>query len=130
MSEEPGFWLCRAVLKTGQHLGILNAPAIANVELLADGAEVGRLQVLHTPGHTPGSISLWSEDEKAIFCGDNICNRFSRLNMGLPWFTLDLNTQRTSLSIYANLPIQLLLSGHGPAYRGDVAHQVRRLLAA
>ncbi|RPI38553.1 MAG: MBL fold metallo-hydrolase [Methanoregulaceae archaeon] len=30
------------------------------------------LQVLHTPGHSPGSISLWMESEGALFSGDAI----------------------------------------------------------
>ena len=30
------------------------------------------LQVLHTPGHSPGSISLWMQSEGALFSGDAI----------------------------------------------------------
>ncbi|MFP3896766.1 MAG: MBL fold metallo-hydrolase [Anaerolineales bacterium] len=35
---------------------------------------VGRLniQVLHTPGHSPGGISLWLPEEEAVFCGDTL----------------------------------------------------------
>ena len=28
------------------------------------------LKVLHTPGHSPGSVTLWCEEEKAVFSGD------------------------------------------------------------
>lgn len=37
-----------------------------------DAVEFGsiRLQVLHTPGHSAGSISLWGEEEKVVFSGD------------------------------------------------------------
>lgn len=28
------------------------------------------LQVLHTPGHSPGGISLWQAEAQAVFCGD------------------------------------------------------------
>ena len=129
MSDVPGFWPCRAILKTGQHLGILNPPAIKDVVPVADGDMVGQLQVLHTPGHTPGSISLWVDEEKALFGGDNLCSRFSSLHVGVPWFTLDLTAQKNSLSRYASLPVQVLLPGHGSVYRGDVARQVQRLLA-
>ena len=31
-----------------------------------------RLQVLHTPGHTPGGISLYAKDEGIIFVGDTL----------------------------------------------------------
>jgi hydroxyacylglutathione hydrolase len=31
-------------------------------------------QVLHTPGHSSGSISLWCPAEKVVFCGDVLFN--------------------------------------------------------
>lgn len=39
-----------------------------------DIIEVGslRFEVIHTPGHSPGSISLYSRDEKAVFTGDTL----------------------------------------------------------
>lgn len=44
--------------------------------LLADGdvvTEAGiRLQVLHTPGHTPGGISLYAENDGILFAGDTL----------------------------------------------------------
>ena len=42
-------------------------------QVLKDGDMVGtKLQVIHTPGHTPGHISLYSEKEKIIFGGDSL----------------------------------------------------------
>lgn len=44
--------------------------------LLRDGDHlaVGRMDgiVLHTPGHSPGGISLWLPDEGVVFCGDTL----------------------------------------------------------
>lgn len=44
--------------------------------LLQDGdaIQVGQLefQVIHTPGHTPGGISLFMKEEKELFCGDTL----------------------------------------------------------
>ena len=50
---------------------------------LQDGGELdlGRalaLRVLHTPGHTPGSISLYWEREGILFTGDSLQGRGSR----------------------------------------------------
>ena len=46
--------------------------------LLTEGEviELGavKLQVLHTPGHSPGSISLWCAEQKVIFSGDVLFN--------------------------------------------------------
>lgn len=37
-----------------------------------DEVKVGKayLKVIHTPGHSPGSISLYSPEEGVLFCGD------------------------------------------------------------
>jgi glyoxylase-like metal-dependent hydrolase (beta-lactamase superfamily II) len=128
MADLDGPWHCRAILGAGRRLRILNPPAIENVQPVQEGAYVGDLRVLHTPGHTPGSISLWSEGGRAIFCGDNVCASRGLLHLGLPWFTLDRTTQRCSVRKYAELPAQLLLSGHGPVYCGDVPAAMQRLL--
>ncbi len=39
-----------------------------------DRIKIGRLefQVIHTPGHTNGSISLYSKNEQALFTGDTL----------------------------------------------------------
>lgn len=128
MSDESGFWLSRMVLKGGDKLGVLDCPRIANVQPVEHGQMVGGLKVIHTPGHTPGSISLWSQNEKAVFCGDNLIYSLRVLRVGLPWFTLDHKLQSASLQQYVDLQAQILLSGHGPAFTGDVSAAVRRLL--
>jgi glyoxylase-like metal-dependent hydrolase (beta-lactamase superfamily II) len=50
-------------------------PCVPAVEL-AEGGEIRfgeiRLQVLHTPGHTEGSVSLWSADDGLLFSGDTL----------------------------------------------------------
>ncbi|KAG0126977.1 hypothetical protein HOY82DRAFT_456793, partial [Tuber indicum] len=52
-----GIWLedgCRFPLETG-------------------GANDSGMVVIHTPGHTPDSITLWDEVENTLFTGDLIC---------------------------------------------------------
>ncbi|NOX71665.1 MAG: MBL fold metallo-hydrolase [Candidatus Micrarchaeota archaeon] len=39
---------------------------------LKDGDEISGLRVIHTPGHTPGSICLLDEKKKILFSGDTI----------------------------------------------------------
>jgi hydroxyacylglutathione hydrolase len=50
-------------------------PSVPAVEL-AEGGEVRfgalRLRVLHTPGHTPGSVCLLDEDEGVLYSGDTL----------------------------------------------------------
>jgi len=50
-------------------------PSVPAVEL-AEGGEIRfgelRLRVLHTPGHTPGSVCLQSVDDGLLFSGDTL----------------------------------------------------------
>ncbi len=50
-------------------------PSVPAVEL-AEGGEIRfgeiRLQVLHTPGHTPGSVCLLSNDDGLLLSGDTL----------------------------------------------------------
>jgi len=39
---------------------------------LADGDQVGRLSVLHTPGHSPGGVCLYAADLGVVFSGDTL----------------------------------------------------------
>lgn len=86
-----------------------------------------RLQVVHTPGHTPGAVCYWWEEADILFTGDSIQARGSRVG-GMPvlenpeWYT---NTLSKAESIGASS----LFMGHafkGPdGDLGPVARGVR-----
>ncbi|MDO8726641.1 MAG: MBL fold metallo-hydrolase [Candidatus Methanoperedens sp.] len=48
------------------------APSVIPDILLSGGEIFGGLEVIHTPGHTPGGICLYSALEKALFSGDTV----------------------------------------------------------
>ncbi len=39
---------------------------------LTDGARIGPLEVLHTPGHSPGAVSLLLAEANVVFTGDTL----------------------------------------------------------
>jgi len=41
-------------------------------EPLADGQEIAGLQVLHTPGHSPGAVCFYAPDLGCVFTGDTL----------------------------------------------------------
>jgi len=71
--DEPG--LRNPDVNLSNHIGMGNL-SIENVSRLNedDLIHVGDLEfkTIHTPGHTVGSISLYSEEEKLIFSGDTL----------------------------------------------------------
>ena len=40
--------------------------------LLKEGETLGPYTVMHLPGHSPGSIALYNEEEKTLFSGDTL----------------------------------------------------------
>ena len=51
--------------------------------LLKDGDTIGPFTVLHTPGHTKGSICLYSKEDKVLFSGDTLFRHsYGRTDLG------------------------------------------------
>ena len=51
--------------------------------LLKDGDKIGPFTVLHTPGHTKGSICLYSREDKVLFSGDTLFRHsYGRTDLG------------------------------------------------
>jgi len=69
MLTEPEYNLS-ALVRPG---GFTTKPADSLVEEKSVIEEVGiKLQVLHTPGHTPGGVCLYSKDEGIVFTNDTL----------------------------------------------------------
>jgi hydroxyacylglutathione hydrolase len=91
-------------------------PSVPAVDL-AEGGEVRfgsiRLSVLHTPGHTEGSVCLLAADEGLLFSGDTLfAGSFGRVD--LPGGDAEAIVE--SLARLARLEDALeVLPGHGPA---------------
>ncbi|GAC1672571.1 MAG: MBL fold metallo-hydrolase [Candidatus Limnocylindrales bacterium] len=91
-------------------------PSVPAVDL-AEGGEIRfgviRLRVLHTPGHTPGSVCLQAVDEGLLFSGDTLfAGGWGRVD--LPGGSAEAIV--SSLVRLADLePLTTVLPGHGPA---------------
>jgi len=73
------------------------------------------LQVLHTPGHSPGSVSFYWPKKKALFSGDVVFP----MGVGRTDFPGgDGVLLRDSIERLAQLDAEWLLSGHGQVIRG------------
>jgi glyoxylase-like metal-dependent hydrolase (beta-lactamase superfamily II) len=94
---------------------------------------LGGLQVIHTPGHTPGSIALYRPERRILFCGDTYFNKNpmtgkTGLQLSIPLFTLDVAQMRESARKLAALPVEVLCCGHGEPILRGAGEQVRVLL--
>lgn len=109
-------------------LGRFNAPACDVDVEVGDGACIGELQVVLTPGHTDGSTSFYWPRERALFTGDVVVT-WPRLEIGWRGLTVDTARNRRSLGELATVgEVEFVGSGHGPPIVDDAAARVRELL--
>ena len=86
---------------------------------LAEGDEVAGFEVLHTPGHSAGHITLWRASDGVMILGDVLNNQhpllgFPRgLRLPLDTFTPDPARNRQSAKRLGELPARTVLFGHG-----------------
>ncbi len=128
----PGFIrrLLRIPSISSLHSNFVLQPADVNIHL--EGGEVlkplGSLEVIHTPGHTMGSISLYSTKYKLLIVGDAMTRKGK--NPWLPHKSVSSDFQKSMESIekLAGLDISTLCVGHSRPLTGDVSIKMQRLL--
>ncbi|MCF0072817.1 MBL fold metallo-hydrolase [Dyadobacter sp. CY261] len=96
---------------------------------------------IHTPGHSPGHISLWREEDKVMIVGDAFVttkqeSAFSTLTQtrvlsGPPkYFTCDWQLAKRSVETLASLQPEVVATGHGKPMQGQQMQQDLRRLAS
>jgi glyoxylase-like metal-dependent hydrolase (beta-lactamase superfamily II) len=99
---------------------------------LEDGDELpvlGGLRVVHTPGHTPGSICLYSPTRRLVIVGDILQRMRGVVTLPNYVFTDDMSEARRSIARLADLDIETILFSHYPALREGARDALRRLCA-
>lgn len=102
------------------HFGA-RSPGIAPDIVLEDEDIIGELKVIHTPGHTPGSICLFSQRDNILISGDTV---FSDGCFGRYDFPGGSRIELSqSLNRLSHLAVEGLYPGHGtPVERGGSRH--------
>ncbi len=84
---------------------------------IEEGDTVAGCKVLHVPGHTPGHIALWHQEDRAVICGDVYVHLLiARLAGTISFFTPDLAASQRSMEKLAALDVDYILPSHGPPY--------------
>jgi glyoxylase-like metal-dependent hydrolase (beta-lactamase superfamily II) len=90
---------------------------------LKDGDTIAGLTVIHTPGHTPGSICLLDPASKILFAGDLLRFNGSKIEIGPS--SLDSGEVQRSVNKIAAIDFDIMLPGHGIPLRPDASVKVR-----
>jgi len=101
----------QVVLHSAEQTDIADRVVAEGDVLSLDGV---RLQVIHTPGHSPGHICIYIKEEGVLFSGDHV------LGMG----TTAMRPPQGDMALYIDslrklldYDIQMICPGHGPPIR-------------
>lgn len=95
---------------------------------------------IHTPGHTPGHVSMWRASDRTIIAGDAFITTrqesayaaaVQRPELHGPpmYFTQDWSAARESVRRLAELEPELAVTGHGRALQGTEMREALHTLA-
>ncbi|MED1916887.1 MBL fold metallo-hydrolase [Bacillus thuringiensis] len=111
--------------------GHLENPPKGRVDhTLSDGQELpfcGGIRVIHTPGHTPGHISLYLMQSKTLVAGDSMYSVNGILAGIHEPSTPDMDAARLSIKKYVDLDIASVVCYHGGFSHGNVKDQIVKL---
>jgi hydroxyacylglutathione hydrolase len=83
-----------------------------------DGTGTYGIQVIHTPGHSAGSVSLLVQDEGVLFCGDAI-----PVSGDLPIYDDVVQSMHSIVRLRAIRGIRILLSSWDEPREGKIAYE-------
>lgn len=86
---------------------------------------LGGLQVIFTPGHALGHISLWHGERRLLIVGDTIFYFFNRMTLPLDLLTVDREENKRSIKKIYDLEPETLLFGHGVPIVGNAMSVLR-----
>lgn len=105
--------------------------AVPVVTELHDGDTLsiaGGLTVVHTPGHTPGHVSLLHPDSGVLITGDAIFNMAARMRWPLAAVCTSARQNQQSAHVLGELDYSVAAFTHGPEIRENAREAIRGFL--
>lgn len=89
----------------------------------------GGIRVLHTPGHSPGHISLLHEPTGVLITGDAIWNMRSRMSWPIAAFCTSYRQNQQTAHVLGEVDYSIAAFTHGPQISEGAREAVRGFLA-
>jgi glyoxylase-like metal-dependent hydrolase (beta-lactamase superfamily II) len=81
---------------------------------------LGGMEIIATPGHMPGHISLYVKEKQVLIAGDAVVIENGILTIANPQYTLDMDEAKKSIKKLMNYNIDQIICYHGGVYTGDI----------
>jgi glyoxylase-like metal-dependent hydrolase (beta-lactamase superfamily II) len=115
------------LFQLGNNLNLTHHPPCEVDQFIHQGDQIGPLQVIHSPGHSPGHLTFYWPQRRALFSGDAIVT-WPRFELGWPGFLLNRRQHRASLRKLAEYDTEVLCTGHGEPLTSGAAQRIRAAL--
>ncbi|MBB6635556.1 MBL fold metallo-hydrolase [Cohnella thailandensis] len=88
----------------------------------------GGIEIIHTPGHMAGHISLYLRDSQTLIAGDAVVVEDGELDIANPQYALDLEEAVASVRRLMSYEIETLICYHGGRFQGDIRGALDKLV--
>lgn len=87
----------------------------------------GGVEIIATPGHMPGHISIYIKDSKTLISGDALVVEDSKLVIANPQYTLDIKEAKNSIKKLLNYEIDRIICYHGGIYTKNIKELLEKI---
>ncbi|WP_290061945.1 MBL fold metallo-hydrolase [Paraclostridium bifermentans] len=87
----------------------------------------GGVEIIETPGHMPGHISIYIKESKILIAGDALVIENNKLCMANPQYTLDMKEAKKSIDKLLNYDIERVICYHGGICNTDINSSLKKI---
>lgn len=112
-------------------LSVLSHPPKGRVDQALTDGEIlplaGGITIIHTPGHSPGHLSLYHHNSRTLIAADALTVQDGELHGPTPSATPDMKLALSSLAKFSEYEIEKVICYHGGIYRGDAKKRMAEI---
>ena len=87
----------------------------------------GGIEIIETPGHMPGHISIYIKESRTLIAGDALVIEDNKLTIANPQYTLDMGEAKKSINKLLNYDIDKIICYHGGVYQTDIKEALENI---
>lgn len=88
----------------------------------------GGVEVIDTPGHMPGHISIYIKESKTLISGDALVIENDKLIIANPQYTLDMDNAKKSIKKLLDYEIDRIVCYHGGIYTKNIKESLQNII--
>lgn len=88
----------------------------------------GGIEIISTPGHMPGHISIYIKESRTLVSGDALVVENGKLSIANPQYTLNIAEATNSVKKLLNYEIDTIICYHGGIYTKNIKESLKNVM--